>query len=360
MEKYLPAQLDKIKFHGRRSEQKPFCMFWHNSGIEMNIKARELYVTINCNYSFYEPWIEYEINDAMISRVRLEKGENRICIFRGFDASNVKNIKILRDSQPFSWNEELVEITSIETDGELCDVPDKKYKFEFYGDSITSGEGLCGALNEYDFVPMYISSRQSYPRQLAKMFDADIRVVSQCGWGVVGGWDNNPNSAVPSCFDTVCGVVRSSEINSAAASEKYDFDSFKSDAVIINLGTNDNTAFSGAAFKDDKGNENKITNGNPDDERKFKDAVKDFVGNVREKNSNAVIVWAVGIMAIEYTAGLIQDALEEYKAAAHDDKVYYLPLEPMGQDDFGSRGHPGLPAHKKMTEQIGAFLKENL
>ena len=239
-------------------------------------------------------------------------------------------------------------------------MPESKYKFEFYGDSITSGEGLCGALNEYDFVPMYISSRTSYPRQIANEFGADIQVISQCGWGVVGGWDNNPDCAVPSCFDTVCGVVRSSEVNGAAAREEYDFDGFKSNAVIINLGTNDNTAFKGDAYKDDQGNENKITKDNPEDERKFKDAVKKFMSNIRAKNSTAVIVWAVGIMPLDYAAELIESALSEYIAESHDDNTYYLPLDPMGKDDFGSRGHPGLPAHKQMAEQIGAFLKEKM
>lgn len=360
MEKFLPEQIDKLKFHGRRSKLQPFCLFWSNSGVEMNIKATELYVTVNCNYNFAEPWIEYEVNGALISRIRLEKGENRICIFRAFDKSAMRNVQIYRDSQPFMWNNELVEITSIETDGEFFDVSDRKYKFEFYGDSITSGEGLCGAVGENDFATMYISSMNTYERQMAKAFDADIQSVSQCGWGVIGGWNNSPFDAVPKCFDRVCAVVQSSEMSGKAANEEYDFDGFKSDAVIINLGTNDNTAFTMTEFKDDKGNVYKIEKDNPDDEKKFKDGVKDFLRKIRAKNPDAVIIWSIGIISADYAAGLIEDAVNALKSETKDEKMYYLKFEPMGKDDFGSRWHPGLPAHRQMAEQLGSLLKRVL
>ena len=34
-----------------------------------------------------------------------------------------------------------------------------------------------------------------------------FRAVSQSGWGVLSGWDNNPDHNVPSCYEKICGFL---------------------------------------------------------------------------------------------------------------------------------------------------------
>ena len=357
---YNIAKTDKIKRHGRTAAgNNSDCFFWADSGIEFNIKANSAYLNIVCDYAAYEPWITLEINGALISRMRLEKGENKICLFRGFDTNALRNVKVLRDSQPFGNNSECLRFVSLDTDGELFDVDEPKLRLEFYGDSISSGEGTVGMRRDYDFCTTYISAYNSYPRMLSRSLFADIQVMSQCGWGVVSSWDNNPNCSVPAKFFEVCSAIDKTAPNGGAAYEPYDFAKFNPDAVIINLGTNDNTAFGqpaktlsdGTSFKQDKQK--------PEDLRRFIDAAKAFLKNIRAKRENAAIIWAFGIIRADFAADLIKQAVDEYVSESGDNNTYYLPFTAMGENDFGSRSHPGIPAHKRAADEITEFLKEH-
>ena len=357
---YNIAESELIKVHGRTAKgENSNLIFWSNSGIEFNIKANNAYLNIECDYKNYEQWITIEINGAFISRLCLNKGMNKICIMHSFNNNNKYNVRVLRDSQPFAWNNECLRFVSLETDGELLPVDEPKLRLEFYGDSITSGEGTVGARWDYDFNTTYICSYYSYPRMLARKLNADIQVMSQCGWGVVSSWDNNPSCSVPAKFFEVCSAIDKSAPNGGAAYEPYDFAKFNPDAVIINLGTNDNTAFNqppktlsdGSSFKQDKNN--------PEHLRRFVDTAKTFIKNIRSKRENAAIIWAFGIIRADFTAELIKQAIEEYEDESGDKNVYYLPLIPMGDDEYGSRSHPGIPAHERAARQIESFLKDN-
>lgn len=356
---YHVARNDLIKIHGRTANgNNANCIFWSDSGIEFNIKANNAYLNIECDYAHFEQWITIEINGAFISRLSLNKGNNRICLMHGFNNNNTYNIKVLRDSQPFAWNSECLRFVSLETDGELLTVDVPKLRLEFFGDSITSGEGTVGARCDYDFNTTYICAYNSYPRMLARKLNADIQVMSQCGWGVVSEWNNEPNGSIPSKFFEVCSAIDMGAPMGKAAYETYDFTKFNPNAVIINLGTNDNTAFNqppktladGSTFKQDKNN--------PEHLRRFVDTAKTFIKNIRQKRENAAIIWAFGIIRADFTADLIKKAIDEYKHESGDNNIYYLPLIPMSGDEYGAHNHPGIPAHKRAADEITAFLKE--
>lgn len=356
---YNIAECGKIKIHGRTAKgENSNYIFWSDSGIEFNIKASSAYLNVECDFSGYEQWLTLEINGALISRFKLNKGENRLCLMNMMSADNVKNVKVLRDSQPFGYNGECLRFVSLETDGELIDVDEPKLRLEFYGDSITSGEGTVGARSDYDFCTSYISAYNSYPRMLSREYGADIQVMSQCGWGVVSSWDNNPGCSVPSKFFEVCSAIDSGAPMGKAAYEPYDFTKFNPDAVIINLGTNDNTAFRMDGQKQSDGSVFKQDKDKPEDLQRFVDAAKKFLKNIRSKRENAVIVWSVGIIAADFTADLIKQAVDEYITESGDNNTYFLPLTHMSDDEFGSRSHPGLAAHTRAASEIAQFLKD--
>ena len=86
-------------------------------------------------------------------------------------------------------------------DGEFLPVKEHKYKIEFVGDSITSGEGTYGAISDTDWLTMYMSSSENYATFTAKALDADYRIISQGGWGVYCGWDNDVRHNIPSYYE---------------------------------------------------------------------------------------------------------------------------------------------------------------
>ena len=68
------------------------------------------------------------------------------------------------------------------------------------------------------------------------------------------------------------------------------------------------------------------------------------------------------MMPLRFVPDLIKKGIDEYKKESGDNSVYTLELESMYSiekcdADKGSRGHPGLLAHKKAAEKIAAFIE---
>ena len=91
----------------------------------------------------------------------------------------------------------LLQVLALRTNGAFLPVPEKALRLEFIGDSITSGEGAIGAREEEDWVAMLFSAENDYAVMTGDRMDADVRLLSQSGWGVLTAWDNNSPRSVP-------------------------------------------------------------------------------------------------------------------------------------------------------------------
>ena len=89
--------------------------------------------------------------------------------------------------------------------------------------------------------------------ETAKALNANMSAFSQCGWGICWGWDGNPDSNIAKHYDKVCSLLDGDLHKSLGSTEPYSFGQ-KMDYVILNLGTNDNSAFVQPVFKDSNGN----------------------------------------------------------------------------------------------------------
>ncbi|URJ59340.3 SGNH/GDSL hydrolase family protein [Paenibacillus polymyxa] len=238
---YSLTKAKHVKVHGRTTHTRtPLTLFWTGSGIELNIKGSELWIEIEADYQVYEPWISIVINGVPMSRLMVTAGRHWICLLRGLNPDTVKNVRIVKDVQPMSSDPRcLLQIHALKVDGELLPVPDKPLKVEFIGDSITSGEGTIGAKDETDWVPMLFTALRNYTAITAEALDADYRVFSQSGWGVLTGWDNNPDTNIPAYYEQVCGVLTGERNEALGAFSDHDFTSWQPDVVVVNLGTND-------------------------------------------------------------------------------------------------------------------------
>lgn len=154
-----------------------------------------------------------------------------------------KTMKFFRELQAMSEDDDChVFVRGFRCDGEFLPVKEHKYKIEFIGDSITSGEGTYGALPDTDWLAMYMSSSENYATYTAKVLDADYRLISQGGWGVYCGWDNDVRHNILLLREDLRSWLR--EVNESVGAQKdYDFASWKPDAIVVNLGTNDASAF---------------------------------------------------------------------------------------------------------------------
>jgi hypothetical protein len=192
------AGLGHVKVHGRTTGSlTPLTLFWTGSALELNVEASELWIEVESGYDQYEPWISIIINGAPVSRQMLTAGRYWICVFRGMNGSTVKNIRIVKELQAMSGDPgSYLQLHAVRTDGTFLPVEAKLYKLEFIGDSITSGEGVIGAQAEEDWIPAWFSAVHNYTEMTAAAVNAEYRVISQSGWGVLTGWDNNPHAYI--------------------------------------------------------------------------------------------------------------------------------------------------------------------
>ena len=173
---------------------------------------------------------------------------------------------------------------------------------------------------------------KSYAYLTAQLLDADYSAVSYSGYGVVSGYttgERNPDALLPDCYEL---VGKPSDYAQA-----WDFESHTNDVVVINLGTNDNSYLS-QDFDNRK------------DE--FIAAYTAFLGQVREKNPEAVIICTMGTMGGEDVYPLIQQAIAEYTQQTGDSRVSsYQSATQKPANGLGSDWHPS-----EVTQQLSAYV----
>ena len=179
------AALPQVRVLGRTTGTDVVNLFWTGSGIEFIYTGSEIQVEVNADYDAYEPWLAVELNGVQIGRVPLNKGKNEVCLFRGMTVGKPKHVRILKEVQAMHQDPgHLLQIVGLQyADGEFLQLPEPKYRLEFVGDSITSGEGTVGAVYEEDWISAFFSAENTYPRMVADALSAEYRVISQSGWG---------------------------------------------------------------------------------------------------------------------------------------------------------------------------------
>ena len=361
---YSFKEIPYYHIYGRTDETQDFLpLFWNGSGIEVNVTGSELWIDLDVDAGFHEPWIATELNGAFMSRQMLLPGSYSICLFRSMTFGVPKTVKFFRELQAMSEDNDChVFVRGLRCDGEFLPVKEHKYKIEFIGDSITSGEGTYGALPDTDWLAMYMSSSQNYATFTAKALDADYRLISQGGWGVLSGWDNDPRHNIPSCYEKICGLGFGAVNEAAGAQKDYDFSSWKPDAIVVNLGTNDSSAFNqpaftipetGETFKQHKNSDGSFV---PEDRERFENAVYNFLKMLRKNNPESHIVWVYGMLGYDLNL-LITDAMNRYQKDTGDHNTAFINLPNTTPETVGAHTHPGVKSHERADKVLVEYLQ---
>lgn len=161
--------MPQVRALGRHAGRDPLTLFWTASGMECSFTGSELWVEFFADYEVVEPWVSVELNGAWVARFAVNPGKSRVCLFRGMTPGKAKRVRLLKDVQAMHDDPaHLLQITGLEyTGGEFLPLPEPKYRLEFVGDSITSGEGAIGAKPEEDWVGAFFSAENHYGRLTA-------------------------------------------------------------------------------------------------------------------------------------------------------------------------------------------------
>lgn len=361
------SEISNLKVHGRTTDERsPLTLFWTGSGIELNASGTELWIELEANYSAYEPWISILVNGVAVSRMMVTSGKRWICVFRGMSGNVVKNVRIVRDVQAMNGDPDCyLQIHGVRSDGVFHPVENKPYKIEFIGDSITSGEGAVGAKEEEDWIPMWFSAVDNYAAMTANALNADVRIISESGWGVLTSWDNNPHYNIPEYYEKICGILTGDHNVALGAHRENDFSAWEPDAVVINLGTNDGGAFNNPEWKDEMTGESHKQRMNEDgtlcreDLAAFEGAVTDFLLKLRRYNKKAHLIWTYGMLG-DLMEPAIKRAVDEYIRKSGDSRVSYLSLPNTTEETVGARWHPGKLAHEAAAKVLTEYIRQLL
>ena len=365
LRKYPLNEIPYYKVHGRTVPGAcPLPLFFNGSAVELNVSGSELWADLEVSWQNLEMWVTVEVNGKLMSRQMLMPGSQSLCLFRGMSPEPVKNVRLTRETQAMVEDEDCCLIVhGFQADGSFHPVPKKKYTLEFVGDSITSGEGTYGSKDEYDWIPMYMSYSRDYAKMTADALDADAHIISKVCWGVLSAWDNNPDCNIPSRYKQLCGICCGSKNESFGAFAPYDFTVRKTDAVIVNLGTNDASAFRQPAWHDPATGLTFKQHLNPDgtyreeDLNRFEDAVVSFLHMLRKHNPQAHIVWCYGMLGYELSFA-INDAITRYTRESGDHNVIFLQLPNTTEETVGSNGHPGELSHRRAARVLTEYLRD--
>lgn len=328
---YQMKEIPYLRILGRTNGSlEPVTLFWTASGIELNVKATEIWVKIRSDYDVFEPWVDVIVDGVLSQRLMVNKGEQKICLFRNMERDKVRNVKLLRDTPVFPTDEKtLLQLLEVETDGEFLPLETPKLRLEVIGDSITSGEGGSGAGEEMTWNSFCFNAVDNYAYMAAKELGAVYNCISQSGWGVFCSWEGNEQQAIPLYYEQVCGLLNGERNKQLGAMEKWDFQKFQPDVIVVNLGTNDG---SGTKNMDRVGK-----------------AVEDFLRKLRVCNPESYILWCYGMLGAEILPTL-EKAVGNYKRKTGDKRVEFVKLPDTQEGEFGSRQHPGYRSHEKTAK----------
>lgn len=358
MKNYKLNEITAKRILGRNvpnvNQLEKISLFWGGSALQINVKAKEIWVKVSSDYNQHECFLAVEINGYQTSRFVVPKEPTLICIAKNLNPQKENIISFIKDTQPMPGDNQhslLIHEIALDEEGSFNQLAPGKLKIEFVGDSITSGEGLAGKIDEMDWITPWMCASKTYAIQTAKNLNAEWNTMGQCGWGICWGWDGNKSSVIPPYYEQVCGILNSDYQKELGCLEKYNFNN-GSDFVVINLGTNDNSGLKSDAAENL-------------DQNEIVTEVQHFLKVIRSHNPNAKIIWVWGMLKLDVVPALIQRAFENYIEETDDKNVFTLELPSMEEveksdEDKGSRGHPGPLTHKLAAQKITDFIKQKL
>ena len=207
-------------------------------------------------------------------------------------------------------------------------------------------------------MPAIFSASRTWASRTARLMDAGFRTVSQSGWGLRSGWDNDPRHNLPGQYERICGVASGTDAQALGAQMDNGFDAWRPDAVIVNLGTNDANALSSPAWTGPNGEQFRQLD-TPEGLRAMEVAAVSFLRQLRRCNPDAALVWAYG-MCGDRLRPQLEGAVERFRRETGGQCAYYLPLPAAEEETMGSRQHPGPRCHEAAAEAVAGFLKRIL
>lgn len=339
----------RINYYGRIDIRDDGAyMYYASSSAQLRFRGSEISVTVNNKTAWGTLSLGYVI-DGREGKLPLDpSNDGKDIVLQAANSLAPEEEHTLVIYKRHAANHSFA-IKGFLTDGEFLDAPEKPaLKLEFYGDSVSAGE-VCEAV---DFVgrcdpashnSCYDNSYHSYTWKTARRLNAQLHNIAQGGIAVFDdtGYFHAPKMiGMESVYDKMCYFPEGGEIT------RWDFSRYIPDVVIFALGQNDQ--HNGITDKND------CDIYDPEYRCKWKNGYKNIVrgiGGHYAKNTKYIFITTLLMHDPEWDR-----AIDEMTAELKNEGMaaYHMLFKRNGA---ATPGHPRIPEHEEMAEELSAFIK---
>lgn len=333
---------DNVRYLGYSASSVAFCFTGKKASVRLLSDARGRSPESHA-------WVAVYLNadPEPIRRLELTREHQTFVIYEGEEEATV-TLTIMKYSEPEYG---ICGIEELEIDSDcLLPPPEKKErKLQIIGDSITCGYGIEGSVEVLEFTTAQENPAKAYSVLAAKALDADLEIVAWNGKGVVSAYigedvqEPDQSWLVPMLYQyTDAGCSKEYFRESEEQWEKWDFQRFVPDLVIVFLGTND------ASY----------TRQIPERNREFCDAYQELLSRIQDNYPKAAILCMLGTMD-QRLCSTVEQAVGEFSKKKPEARISYLHLPLQADEDgLGTFWHPTPATHQKVAELVTARARE--
>ncbi len=296
---------------------------WPGSAVEFRFRGTEASIGIET-----EQRIRFQVSVDGDGREFWATPEQRIYTLAEGLTDKVHQVRVTRLSESFSG------VTAFTagplTDGELLAAPEApERKLLVLGDSITAGYGVEGASGECSYSLETSNPLKAYAHIAAAQLDAEVHAIAWSGIGVWRGYGQKTPS------DPTIRERRQLTLGTDLESE-WDHTSYRPDAVVIAIGTNDFWEGSAAGYSA---------------------AMTKLIDGVQRDYRNAPIYLTVSPML----TGDVRQAQKADLQSLVEEGVQLLDMGKIEPDDgYGCDYHPNVKTNLRMGEALAKQLRQDL
>ena len=349
--KVLTPEENNVKVLGRADFLKGALRLVHSgSGAEFTFTGTKAVITLQADSAIMnganeQARVAIFVNDELVVDDMINKMQKTYTVFESeTDRECVVRIVKLSEAPMSTFGITSIEVTAR---GGIKPTKDKEHLIEFIGDSITCGYGVEDEDPNHNFKTSTENAMKAYAYKTAMALDADYRLVSFSGWGIISGYtatgeEKMTEELVPRYYEKL-GYSRGKFLGVTPADVAWDFSKRQPDLIVVNLGTNDDSYTKGIASR----------------EKDYKEQYIEFLKVIRKNNPDATILCTLGIMGGRLYP-MVEQAVAEYSQETGDTNIHSMKFaEQNGAvDGLAADWHPTEKTHAKAAKRLTEKIKE--
>lgn len=229
---FFSAHNDAFQYLGRFDRTDPYSVRydWPNSTIQFQFTGNEISLALEGGEkNYFNVYIDDSLHQV------LHQPMDTIIKIEGIHTKGVHALRLQKRTEGEMGVTTFKGVYLPKNEKMIPAKPKAIRKIEFIGNSITCGYGNEGLSKNEKFLPSTENVNKSYALITSRAFNAECHVIAHSGLGVVRNYGDKDSIST----DRATMPKRYVQVLDTDDTLQWDFNLWKPDMVVINLGTND-------------------------------------------------------------------------------------------------------------------------